>query len=108
MTSQSTSDPTKIRYHGLDALRDWAMSLGLVLHAAWIMVPVRPSWIGWMLNGRMESVWRRDHPRQVEKDIRITNTPVASAPDVACPLERIPMTNIERVPACPKTREVHE
>lgn len=27
------------RYHALDALRAWAMALGLVLHAAWIMVP---------------------------------------------------------------------
>ena len=28
-----------VRYHGLDALRAWAMSLGIVLHAAWIMIP---------------------------------------------------------------------
>ena len=27
------------RYHALDALRAWAMSMGLVLHAAWLMVP---------------------------------------------------------------------
>lgn len=30
---------TSRRYHGLDALRAWAMSMGLILHAAWIMVP---------------------------------------------------------------------
>src|SRR6056297_3224206 len=27
------------RFHALDALRAWAMSLGIVLHAAWIMMP---------------------------------------------------------------------
>ncbi len=31
--------PATIRYHGLDALRAWAMSMGVVLHAAWIMTP---------------------------------------------------------------------
>lgn len=35
----ANSEPTKVRYHGLDALRAWAMSMGIVLHAAWIMVP---------------------------------------------------------------------
>ena len=34
------SEPSKqARYHGLDALRAWAMSMGIVLHAAWIMIP---------------------------------------------------------------------
>ncbi|MCR9293714.1 MAG: acyltransferase family protein [bacterium] len=28
-----------VRYHSLDALRAWAMSMGIVLHAAWIMTP---------------------------------------------------------------------
>lgn len=37
--SVSQTDPAAIRYHGLDALRAWAMSMGLVLHAAWIMSP---------------------------------------------------------------------
>lgn len=32
-------EASSVRYHGLDALRAWAMSLGIVLHAAWIMVP---------------------------------------------------------------------
>jgi hypothetical protein len=27
------------RHHDLDALRAWAMSMGIVLHAAWIMIP---------------------------------------------------------------------
>ena len=37
---QDCAGPTSSRrYHGLDALRAWAMSMGLVLHAAWIMVP---------------------------------------------------------------------
>ncbi len=33
------SGSARTRYHGLDALRAWAMSMGLVLHAAWIMIP---------------------------------------------------------------------
>lgn len=33
------SQPENVRYHGMDALRAWAMSMGIVLHAAWIMIP---------------------------------------------------------------------
>ncbi len=36
---QSEQHPAKVRYHSLDALRAWAMSMGIVLHAAWIMTP---------------------------------------------------------------------
>lgn len=32
-------EPASVRYHGMDALRAWAMSMGIVLHAAWIMIP---------------------------------------------------------------------
>ncbi len=35
----NAGEAAKTRYHGLDALRAWAMSMGIVLHAAWIMVP---------------------------------------------------------------------
>jgi hypothetical protein len=38
-SSAPTIDPANVRYHGLDALRAWAMSMGIVLHAAWIMIP---------------------------------------------------------------------
>jgi hypothetical protein len=31
--------PSPARHHDLDALRAWAMSMGIVLHAAWIMMP---------------------------------------------------------------------
>lgn len=34
-----SAESSSIRYHGLDALRAWAMSLGIVLHAAWILTP---------------------------------------------------------------------
>lgn len=40
MSSNVTSGESKgVRYHGLDALRAWAMSMGIVLHAAWILIP---------------------------------------------------------------------
>ncbi len=35
----AVASPASVRYHGLDALRAWAMSMGIVLHAAWIMIP---------------------------------------------------------------------
>lgn len=35
----TAGEAAKTRYHGLDALRAWAMSMGIVLHAAWIMIP---------------------------------------------------------------------
>jgi hypothetical protein len=35
----AAGDGASQRFHGLDALRAWAMSLGIVLHAAWIMTP---------------------------------------------------------------------
>jgi Acyltransferase family len=35
----TTESSNKVRYHGPDALRAWAMSMGIVLHAAWLMVP---------------------------------------------------------------------
>ncbi len=38
-SAQAAQHPASIRYHGLDALRAWAMSMGVVLHAAWIMTP---------------------------------------------------------------------
>jgi hypothetical protein len=37
--SARTIEPSGVRYHGFDALRAWAMSMGIVLHAAWIMMP---------------------------------------------------------------------
>lgn len=40
--SIETSDNTRFagkRFHDMDALRAWAMSMGIVLHAAWIMIP---------------------------------------------------------------------
>lgn len=39
MAEVSAVNPGNVRYHGLDALRAWAMSMGIVLHAAWIMIP---------------------------------------------------------------------
>lgn len=40
MSSNVTAvEASNVRYHGLDALRAWAMSLGIVLHAAWILIP---------------------------------------------------------------------
>jgi hypothetical protein len=39
MTKENSVEAAKQRFHGLDALRAWAMSLGIVLHAAWIMTP---------------------------------------------------------------------
>ena len=39
MGSEVSSSKVDVRYHGLDALRAWAMSLGIVLHAAWILIP---------------------------------------------------------------------
>ena len=38
LAQQTLVDPSAVRYHGLDALRAWAMSMGIVLHAAWIMI----------------------------------------------------------------------
>jgi peptidoglycan/LPS O-acetylase OafA/YrhL len=51
------------RFHDLDALRAWAMLLGIVLHAAWMMTPVYwgapihdvdggsvPQWIVWWIH----------------------------------------------------------
>lgn len=35
----ASNEMLKVRYHGLDALRAWAMSMGIVLHAAWILIP---------------------------------------------------------------------
>jgi uncharacterized membrane protein len=32
---------SNIRFHSLDALRGWAMLLGIVLHTAWIMAASR-------------------------------------------------------------------
>jgi len=43
---------------------------------------IRPSWIGWMLNGRMESVWRRNRKRQTGNDNDMKVPSVAPAPDV--------------------------
>src|SRR6056297_542430 len=37
--SDTPKKSANVRYHGLDAIRAWAMSLGIVLHAAWIMYP---------------------------------------------------------------------
>ena len=40
MSKETVTTPSSdVRFHGLDALRAWAMSMGLVLHAAWIMMP---------------------------------------------------------------------
>ena len=38
-SSEGGKQKVSVRYHGLDALRAWAMSMGIVLHAAWIMIP---------------------------------------------------------------------
>ena len=38
-SASSSAANDSIRYHDLDALRAWAMSMGIVLHAAWIMIP---------------------------------------------------------------------
>ena len=92
----------------------WTVKFALyVLGTLAILLPsyhflIRPSWIGWMLNGRMESVGQLEQAQQVEKDTRMTDYPVAPARDHAFPLERTPMTNIERVTAFPETRKAHE
>ena len=39
VANDSIENVSNVRYHGLDALRAWAMSMGIVLHAAWIMIP---------------------------------------------------------------------
>ena len=36
---KTTTQSKSPRYHGLDALRAWAMSMGIVLHAAWLLIP---------------------------------------------------------------------